>query len=71
MKIKVFGFVEKKIKAKDIEIIGEGGNKWQSKVPVGWDQEPGFEPLVLETSGKERSKNGCGCRSPCWKEAGS
>lgn len=33
-------------------MIGDRGDNWQSKVPMGWDQGHSFEPLVFEALGK-------------------
>lgn len=32
-------------------MIGERGDNWQSKVPMGWDQGHSFEPLGSEALG--------------------
>lgn len=43
---------KKEIKTKYTEMIGDRGDNWQSKVPMGWDQGHSFEPLVFEALGK-------------------
>lgn len=51
-------FLEKKIKAKDFEIIREGGDNWQSKVLMGRDQGHSLGPRFLRLQGRKELRMG-------------